>query len=44
MKVARLILALMLAVSLAPTAFAHSGGTDANGCHRDNKRGGSHCH
>ncbi|MBO9470767.1 YHYH domain-containing protein [Endozoicomonas sp. G2_2] len=23
---------------------AHSGGTDKNGCHRDHKRGGRHCH
>ncbi|UXN58343.1 YHYH domain-containing protein [Phyllobacterium zundukense] len=25
-------------------ASAHSGGTDANGCHEDHKRGGRHCH
>ncbi|WP_241081421.1 MULTISPECIES: YHYH domain-containing protein [Bacteria] len=24
--------------------MAHSGGTDKNGCHRDTKNGGSHCH
>ena len=23
---------------------AHSGGTDKNGCHRDRKNGGYHCH
>lgn len=22
----------------------HSGGTDKNGCHRDKKKGGRHCH
>ncbi len=22
----------------------HSGGTDKNGCHKDRKRGGRHCH
>jgi endonuclease/exonuclease/phosphatase family metal-dependent hydrolase len=26
------------------TAYAHSGGTDAHGCHNDKKRGGYHCH
>ncbi|MGL4827044.1 MAG: YHYH domain-containing protein [Vibrionaceae bacterium] len=26
------------------TAFAHSGGTDSNGCHRDSKTGLRHCH
>ncbi|MEY9097985.1 hypothetical protein ABIA24_000894 [Sinorhizobium fredii] len=25
-------------------AYAHSGGTDENGCHHDRKRGGYHCH
>ena len=25
-------------------AIGHSGGTDANGCHNDHKRGGYHCH
>ena len=25
-------------------AFAHSGGTDSSGCHKDHKRGGYHCH
>jgi hypothetical protein len=25
-------------------ASAHSGGTDANGCHTDHKHGGRHCH
>lgn len=31
----------LLASSLA---WAHSGGTDANGCHRDHKTGDYHCH
>jgi len=34
----------ILAVLLSTTAFAHSGGTDANGCHWDHKNGGYHCH
>ncbi|WP_305809623.1 MULTISPECIES: YHYH domain-containing protein [unclassified Shinella] len=29
---------------MATSAFAHSGGTDSNGCHNDRKRGGYHCH
>jgi len=32
---------LMLASS---AVFAHSGGTDSNGCHHDRKNGGYHCH
>lgn len=28
----------------ASVAFAHSGGTDAYGCHTDHKTGGYHCH
>lgn len=28
----------------ATTAWAHSGGTDRNGCHHDRKNGGYHCH
>ncbi len=36
-----IVLALALASSLA---FAHSGGTNKNGCHNDNKNGGYHCH
>ncbi len=32
---------LLLASGLA---FAHSGGTDKDGCHHDRKNGGYHCH
>ena len=35
------ILALLLASSFA---FAHSGGTDKDGCHNDRKAGTRHCH
>ena len=28
----------------ASFAFAHSGGTDSNGCHHDRKTGSQHCH
>ena len=38
-----LLLAFLLSIG-AVTAYAHSGGTDANGCHHDRKRGGYHCH
>lgn len=39
-KIAILIAALCLSCGV----LAHSGGTDKNGCHRDHKSGGSHCH
>ena len=38
---------LLVAFALSFTAnaaFAHGGGTDANGCHRNKKAGGYHCH
>lgn len=38
-KIAVLLLALASVM-----AFAHSGGTDKNGCHYDRKNGGYHCH
>lgn len=42
-----LALTLILAVAVAATpsiALAHSGGTDANGCHNDSSTGTRHCH
>lgn len=37
--------ALLLSVVLLPSlALAHSGGTDANGCHTNRKTGDYHCH
>jgi hypothetical protein len=39
--------AILLAVTLmitATSAIAHSGGTDANGCHLNHKTGVYHCH
>lgn len=36
-----LAIAITLACSLT---YAHSGGTDKNGCHWDHKNGGYHCH
>lgn len=38
---------LMLAIVItlfSVGALAHSGGTDAAGCHHDHKRGTYHCH
>ncbi|WP_141743426.1 YHYH domain-containing protein [Oligella sp. HMSC09E12] len=43
----KLIAALMLCLvtlSVISPAHAHSGRTDRNGCHNDNKNGGRHCH
>lgn len=34
----------MLAVVVSGTAYAHPGGLDKQGCHRDKKNGGYHCH
>nr|WP_245635112.1 YHYH domain-containing protein [Marinobacterium profundum] len=39
---ATLIAAVITLASL--TAFAHSGGTDSKGCHRNHTTGGYHCH
>ncbi len=39
-----LIVLLALTVSFISTAYAHSGGTDANGCHTNHKTGDYHCH
>lgn len=36
-----ILLALVLVSSFA---FAHSGGTDKDGCHNDRKAGTRHCH
>jgi hypothetical protein len=40
------ILAILsvLAIALPSIAYAHSGGTDRNGCHHERKTGGYHCH
>lgn len=39
-KIAVLIAVLCMSCGV----LAHSGGTDKNGCHRDHKTGGYHCH
>lgn len=38
------LIVLVLTTLLAGIAFAHSGGTDSNGCHHNHKTGGYHCH
>src|SRR5437868_6221464 len=42
----RHILALLasFSLSLSLVAFAHPGGVDANGCHKDSSNGSQHCH
>lgn len=42
-KLASSLLAAALALG-AISAYAHSGGTDRNGCHRDSRTGLIHCH
>lgn len=37
------IVAALIVLS-SSTTFAHSGGTDASGCHRDSSTGTRHCH
>lgn len=39
----KLVAAFALALA-SLSAFAHSGGTDSNGCHNDRRTGGYHCH
>lgn len=31
-------------IAMSATVWAHSGGTDANGCHYNHKTGVYHCH
>ena len=34
----------LVALGSTSMAFAHSGGTDSNGCHTNSKTGEYHCH
>ncbi|MGE7993439.1 YHYH domain-containing protein [Pseudomonas sp. NPDC089554] len=43
MKIVSLVIAALLSFS-SVAAFAHSGGTDAQGCHTNHKTGERHCH
>ena len=38
------LLVVACALLMSSAAFAHSGGTDKDGCHHDRKNGGYHCH
>ncbi|WP_125933027.1 YHYH domain-containing protein [Kiloniella majae] len=40
----RLLATLAILALSASAAYAHSGGTDANGCHTNHKTGSYHCH
>jgi hypothetical protein len=44
MKSGALLVLALIAVILAPRATAHSGGTNAEGCHTNRKTGDYHCH
>lgn len=36
--------AALTMMAFAVGAYAHSGGTDSNGCHKNHKTGEYHCH
>lgn len=38
------IILVLTALFSVSTTFAHSGGTDKNGCHRESATGTRHCH
>ena len=38
------LLVVILAATFASAAVAHSGGTNASGCHKNTKTGDYHCH
>ncbi len=42
-KILMLVLVTLL-MSIGSVVYAHSGGTDANGCHVDSRTGVRHCH
>jgi uncharacterized protein YdeI (BOF family) len=39
----KIILACLVAL-VSSLAFAHSGGTNSEGCHKETRTGGYHCH
>jgi hypothetical protein len=43
-KLSKLLAGAILAVTFAAPVLAHSGGTDASGCHLNHKTGIYHCH
>lgn len=38
------VIAVVCTVLMSCSVWAHSGGTDSNGCHVDHKTGVRHCH
>jgi hypothetical protein len=40
----KIVAIAFLTLFIAGAAFAHSGGTDSYGCHKDHKTGSYHCH
>ncbi len=44
MKIMPIIIVLILAAASIVPAAAHSGGTNAQGCHTNSKTGDYHCH
>jgi hypothetical protein len=40
----KLLIALIVCLLGTTAVLAHSGGTDANGCHYNHKTGDYHCH
>ncbi|MER8377549.1 YHYH domain-containing protein [Mesorhizobium sp. M1396] len=44
MKTAIVAALTALTMALVTNAYAHSGGTDSNGCHKNHKTGEYHCH
>lgn len=43
-RISAYIVALCLVFPVMPTAWAHGGGLDSRGCHRETATGGYHCH
>lgn len=45
--ITRTFVSVLIAIGgfgMAPSALAHGGGLNAEGCHNDRKNGGYHCH
>ena len=44
MRLATALITVTLGLLSSNVALAHGGGLAADGCHKDNKNGGRHCH
>lgn len=40
----KIVFAILIVLLIPLHTFAHSGGTDAKGCHKNRKTGETHCH